>query len=56
MTGPATWMLEAAATCRDCEARVLRTENRWHLDEDGAWRVQATMVCAGGHRVLVEPF
>lgn len=51
-------MREAASTCAapGCEARVLRTEQVWHLDEDGQWRLQAKMVCAGGHRVLVEPF
>jgi hypothetical protein len=46
----------ASPPCHECGASVQRVETRWHRDEDGAWRLgPAFMVCADGHRVLVEP-
>jgi hypothetical protein len=40
----------ASAPCRQ------RVEMRWHLDDDFTWRPGPySMVCADGHRVLVEP-
>jgi hypothetical protein len=45
----------AAPPCHTCGASVQRVETRWHLDEDATWRPAAFMVCADGHRVLVEP-
>jgi hypothetical protein len=45
----------ASPACHECEQPVERTENRWHLDEDGRWRPGPFfMVCSSGHRVLVE--
>ena len=46
----------ASPPCHDCGAAVQRVEARWHLDEDYRWRPGPNfMVCADGHRVLVEP-
>ena len=46
----------AAPPCHECGATVQRVEAGWHRDEDHKWRPGPWyMVCAGGHRVLVEP-
>ena len=46
----------ASPPCHDCGESVQRVEIRWHLDEDANWRPGPSfMVCADGHRVLVEP-
>jgi hypothetical protein len=46
----------ASPPCHECGVAVQRVETRWHVDEDGNWRPgPAFMVCAGGHRVLIEP-
>jgi hypothetical protein len=46
----------AAPPCHECDAAVQRVEMRWQLDDDANWRPgPAYMICAGGHRVLVEP-
>ena len=46
----------ASPPCHDCGAAVERVEMPWHLDEDSTWRPGPYfMVCAEGHRVLVEP-
>jgi hypothetical protein len=46
----------ASPPCHECGASVQRVETRWHVDEDGNWRLGPSyMVCADGHRVLVEP-
>jgi hypothetical protein len=46
----------ASPPCHDCGASVQRVEMRWHLDEDSTWRPGPYfMVCADGHRVLVQP-
>jgi len=46
----------ASPPCHDCGAPVQRVETRWHLDEDGRWRLGPNfMVCGNEHRVLVEP-
>jgi hypothetical protein len=52
----ATLIALASPPCHECGASVQRVETRWHLDEDINWRLgPAFMVCADGHRVLVEP-
>jgi hypothetical protein len=46
----------AAPACDECGEPVQRVEMPWHLDEDANWRLgPASMVCAYGHRVVVEP-
>lgn len=46
----------ASPPCHECGASVQRVEIRWHLDENDDWRPGPSfMVCADGHRVLVEP-
>ena len=46
----------ASPPCHECGESVQRVETRWHLDEDFTWRPgPCFMVCAEGHRVLVEP-
>jgi hypothetical protein len=46
----------ASPPCHECGGSVQRVETRWHLDEDLRWRPGPSfMVCADGHRVLVEP-
>lgn len=45
----------ASPPCHNCAEPVQRLEQRWHLDEDGNWRLRCFMVCAKSHRVLVEP-
>jgi hypothetical protein len=46
----------ASPPCQECGIAVQRVEVRWHLDEDGNWRLGPSfMVCGNGHRVLVEP-
>ena len=45
----------ASPPCHDCGLPVQRVEQRWHLDEDGNWRVVGVMVCADRHRLLVVP-
>jgi hypothetical protein len=46
----------ASPPCHKCGAAVQRVETRWHLDEDRNWCPGPWfMVCADGHRVLVEP-
>jgi hypothetical protein len=46
----------ASPPCHECGESVQRVETRWHLDEDATWRLGPSyMVCADGHRVLVEP-
>ena len=46
----------ASPPCHKCGASVQRVEARAHLDEDARWRPgPGFMVCADGHRVLVEP-
>jgi len=46
----------ASPPCHECGASVQRVEIPWLCDEDGHWRVGPSfMVCADGHRVLVEP-
>ena len=46
----------ASPPCHDCGEPVQRVEMPWHLDEDYNWRAGPFfMVCADGHRVLVEP-
>ena len=45
----------ASPPCHECGAPVERVEARWHIDEDYRWRPGPYfMVCADGHRVLVE--
>ena len=45
----------ASPPCHDCGEPVQRVEMPWHLDEDDNWRAGPFfMVCADGHRVLVE--
>jgi hypothetical protein len=46
----------ASPPCHQCGQPVQRVEMPWHLDEDYTWRPGPYfMVCADGHRVLVEP-
>jgi hypothetical protein len=47
----------ASPPCHECGESVQRVETRWHLDDDDlTWRPgPCFMVCAEGHRVLVEP-
>jgi hypothetical protein len=46
----------AAPVCHECGEPVQRVEMPWRLAEDGDWRLDpACMVCAYGHRVVVEP-
>ena len=45
----------ASPPCHECAEPVQRVESRWHLDEDGKWRLGWVMVCGNKHRVLVEP-
>ena len=46
----------ASPPCHDCGEPVQRVEMPWHLDEDYRWRPGPyIMVCADGHRVVVEP-
>jgi hypothetical protein len=46
----------ASPPCHECGESVQQVEMRWHLDEDSRWRPGPYyMVCADGHRVLVEP-
>ena len=45
----------AAPTCHECEEPIVRTEMPWKL-VGATWKPTATMVCAAGHRVPVEPF
>jgi hypothetical protein len=45
----------ASPPCHECASPVQRIENQWHIDEDSRWRAAAFMVCANGHRVVVEP-
>jgi hypothetical protein len=46
----------AAPPCHQCGSSVQRVETGWHRDEDDRWRPGPWfMVCAAGHRVLVEP-
>jgi hypothetical protein len=46
----------ASPPCHECGESVQRVEMRWHLDDDSNWRIgPAFMICADGHRVLVEP-
>jgi hypothetical protein len=46
----------ASPPCHECGAAVQRVETRWQLDDGSNWRLgPAFMVCAAGHRVLVEP-
>lgn len=56
MQGPfADLIAVASPPCHECGKPVQRVESRWHLDEDGQWRLgPCFMVCARGHRVLVE--
>jgi hypothetical protein len=52
----ATLIALASPPCHDCGTPVQRVEARWHLDEDCNWRPGPYfLVCADGHRVLVEP-
>jgi len=45
----------ASPPCRECGLPVQRVEVCWHC-EDGEWRPGPShMVCAQGHRVLLEP-
>jgi hypothetical protein len=45
----------ASPPCHECTDPVQRVEHRWHLDEDGNWRLRGFMVCSNKHRVLVVP-
>jgi hypothetical protein len=47
----------ASPPCHDCGEPVVRVEIPYELSPGGEWvpRLPA-MVCAAGHRVLVEPF
>lgn len=46
----------AAPPCHECGASVHRVETTWQLDEEYTWRPgPCFLVCADGHRVLVEP-
>jgi hypothetical protein len=45
----------ASPPCHVCEQPIQRVENRWRL-VGATWKLAATMVCADGHRVPVEPF
>jgi hypothetical protein len=46
----------ASPPCHTCGASVQRVELGWHLEDDGTWHPgPCYMVCADGHRVLVEP-
>ena len=46
----------ASPPCHRCGEPVQHVEMPWHLDEDYTWRPGPFfMVCADGHRVLVEP-
>jgi hypothetical protein len=47
---------QASPPCHECGSPVQRVETRWVLDHLGDWRPGPTfMVCAHGHRILVEP-
>jgi hypothetical protein len=47
----------ASPPCHECGAAVQRLDARCHRDEDGEWHPGPWyMICAAGHRVLVEPF
>jgi hypothetical protein len=51
-----TMIALASPPCHTCGASVQRVEVGWHLEDDGTWRPgPCYMVCADGHRVLVEP-
>jgi hypothetical protein len=45
----------ASPPCHECGSPVQRVETKWHLDEDGVWRLSAAMVCDNHHRVVVVP-
>lgn len=46
---------EANPRCSQCDQPIERTEQRWHTDEDGRWRISMTNVCSNNHRVVVFP-
>jgi hypothetical protein len=46
----------AAPPCPECAQSVQRVEHTWDWDGRAGWRLRASTVCAGGHRVPVEPF
>jgi hypothetical protein len=47
----------ASPPCHECGAAVQRLDARCRRDEDGEWHPGPWyMICAAGHRVLVEPF
>jgi hypothetical protein len=45
----------AAPACPECPQRIQRVEQTWDWDERDGWRLRASTVCAGGHRVPVQP-
>jgi hypothetical protein len=46
----------AAPPCHECGANVKRVEARWHREGNAEWRPGPWyLICAQGHRVLVEP-
>ena len=46
----------AAPACHECGANVQRVEARWHREGAAGWRPGPWyLICARGHRVLVEP-
>jgi hypothetical protein len=52
----AEFLALASPPCEACGTSIQRVESRWHLDEDGNWRLGPSfMVCGDGHRVLVKP-
>jgi hypothetical protein len=44
----------ASPSCHECERPVQRVETRWTIQGDDWVPMAFTMVCADGHRVLVE--
>jgi hypothetical protein len=46
----------ASPPCHECGEAVQRLDMRCQLDEESNWRPGPWfMICADGHRVLVEP-
>jgi hypothetical protein len=46
----------ASPPCHECGAPVQRVDMSWRLDEEYVWRLgPAFMICAEGHRVMVQP-
>jgi hypothetical protein len=45
----------ASPSCWECGQPIVRTEMPHRQDDAGEWHPVATMVCSGGHRMLITP-